>query len=495
MEYELKSGVWELTMACNMRCKHCGSSCKEKQDDELTTKEALDLCDQLADLGLSYITLSGGELTLRDDWHLIAKRLTDNGVATSMITNGWLLNDEMIQMAKDANIQTIGISIDGLKETHDNIRRTGSYEKDLGLMKKIRDAGMNACAVTTVHEGNIGELEGMYDEFEKAGVNVWQLQIALPMGNFAHHKDLYLKKGRVSELIDFCYAKKDGSIAMCPADCIGYFTAKERVLREEVYKISTNWQGCTAGKNTIGILCNGDIIGCTSIRGKEYVEGNIRNTPLREIWESPTAFRWNRDLKKSDLKGFCHDCIYATKCLGGCTNTRYTYGGDIHSENEYCAYNYDMKESVSELSTCNDIKDLTDFAYSCTKDGHYQFAILAVKRLISLVEDNLSYQDLYAFLLYQIGDYEGCIAVNNEILEKDNSYNNAIKGIGLATFMLGERDKGIEIVKQSLETGTADNYSDLYGLLLSVNREDEAESVRKEAIERFATDVAATLES
>ena len=92
---KLTTAVWEITMGCNMRCKHCGSSCAEALPDELNTSEALQVCDQLKDLGLKVITLSGGEPTTRSDWHIIAKRLVDNGIITSIITNALilLLND------------------------------------------------------------------------------------------------------------------------------------------------------------------------------------------------------------------------------------------------------------------------------------------------------------------------------------------------------------------------------------------------------------------
>jgi MoaA/NifB/PqqE/SkfB family radical SAM enzyme len=52
---KLTTAVWEITMGCNMRCKHCGSSCAEALPDELNTSEALEVCDQLKDLGLHYL--------------------------------------------------------------------------------------------------------------------------------------------------------------------------------------------------------------------------------------------------------------------------------------------------------------------------------------------------------------------------------------------------------------------------------------------------------
>jgi MoaA/NifB/PqqE/SkfB family radical SAM enzyme len=72
--------VWELTMACNMRCLHCGSYAGKPREDELSQERALQLVDELTELGLKRITLSGGEPLLRPGWEEIAKKLIDNGV-------------------------------------------------------------------------------------------------------------------------------------------------------------------------------------------------------------------------------------------------------------------------------------------------------------------------------------------------------------------------------------------------------------------------------
>ena len=52
---KLTTAVWEITMGCNMRCKHCGSSCAEALPDELNTSEALEVCDQLKGRTISII--------------------------------------------------------------------------------------------------------------------------------------------------------------------------------------------------------------------------------------------------------------------------------------------------------------------------------------------------------------------------------------------------------------------------------------------------------
>lgn len=238
---KLTTAVWEITMGCNMRCKHCGSSCAEALPDELNTSEALEVCDQLKDLGLKVITLSGGEPTTRSDWHIIAKRLVDNGIITSIITNGWLIDENFIHNAITSGIRSVCLSIDGLEKTHDFIRRSGSFNKSIKALKELRKNNISTSVITSINKENICELEELY-----------QLLIVL-------------------------------------ADCIGYYSNKDIKVNENFLNDNWSWTGCGAGKHVIGILHNGDIVACTSIRDKTLVAGNIREKSLKSIWESPDS--------------------------------------------------------------------------------------------------------------------------------------------------------------------------------------------------------------
>ena len=164
------TAVWEITMGCNMRCKHCGSSCHSALPDELTTTEALALCDDLGKLGLQWVTLSGGEPTTRKDWHLIAARLTQNGVIPNIITNGWLFNEEILEQAINAGVGTIAFSVDGLQETHDFIRREGSYQRIMRAIELCRSRNMEVTAITTINKMNLSELIGLKQELVLRGV-------------------------------------------------------------------------------------------------------------------------------------------------------------------------------------------------------------------------------------------------------------------------------------------------------------------------------------
>ncbi len=93
MAYNLITAVWEITMNCNMRCKHCGSACDGPLPDELTHEEALDLCDTLGRLGLRRMTLSGGEPFTRQDWHIIAARLVQHKITTNVTNIEFIQSD------------------------------------------------------------------------------------------------------------------------------------------------------------------------------------------------------------------------------------------------------------------------------------------------------------------------------------------------------------------------------------------------------------------
>ena len=107
------SVAWELTLACNMKCIHCGSSAGKAENDELTTKESLDLCNQLHDLDCELISLTGGEPLLRPDCFEICKKIKDLGIDLSIISNGLIINENNIEKLRKLEIYGLGMSFDG----------------------------------------------------------------------------------------------------------------------------------------------------------------------------------------------------------------------------------------------------------------------------------------------------------------------------------------------------------------------------------------------
>lgn len=452
MEYRPLTCVWEVTMGCNMRCGHCGSSCQQPLPDELTTDEALDLCDQIAALGLKWVTLSGGEPLTRKDIALLVKRLNENGVVVNIITNGWLIREEMAKALRQGGIATVAVSIDGTREIHNKIRREGAFEQAESAFGLLRQAGIKTGAVTTITNQNIEILGEIKEELIRMGVETWQVQLGLPMGNLKERPDWLLPPERVSDIIEFCYqTAKEGRIKIFPADCIGYYTKKEMEIKQISYGTPAValWDGCNAGIRGFGILHNGDILGCTSIRDRKYIEGNIRERSLKEIWTDTNSFQWRRQMKKEMLAGDCKTCGYGSKCLGGCPNTRLTMNGDIYSENQYCAYHLRRKRLRREFDKITDASQLLMMAEGLIRQGACQEAAAALEKALAIEPENVRALTAKGYAEYQCGNYKLCQESNQRAMKLDSGSAYAVSGYAHALYKQGKRSEAIKFMKQA----------------------------------------------
>ena len=323
-KYNLRKVVFEITQKCNLSCLHCGSDCKSEQRGELTTMQILNIISQCKELGADFICLTGGELTTRSDVKEIIEYSKKKELYVSVMTNGWDVNAEDLKQA-----DLVSFSIDGNIETHNEIRRKGSLEAIIETNIKVKKLGIKTAAVTTVMKRNIDQLKEILQLVLLSEMKEWQLQLGRPYGRLSRLDCIWPEE--IDKIIDFVHQNKD-VMKISLADCIGYYNKKEYEIRTGQ---DCGWSGCQAGKSVIGILSNGDVTGCTSIRNEGFIEGNIKDKSLVEIWNN--GFKYNRNLTNSKLKGLCKGCKY-TECKGGCISSRLAFGSK-YSENKYCSYN------------------------------------------------------------------------------------------------------------------------------------------------------------
>ena len=144
--HPLRDLFWECTLSCNAKCKHCGSSAeKRKYEGELTTEEIKSAFKQIADsmdASKILINVTGGEPLVRQDLCEVMEYASKEfGFHWGMTTNGILLNEKNIEKLKNANMESISVSIDGLQETHDEFRGVpGSYNIIINNIKKLKEA-------------------------------------------------------------------------------------------------------------------------------------------------------------------------------------------------------------------------------------------------------------------------------------------------------------------------------------------------------------------
>ncbi len=352
--YAPRTCVWELTLKCNLNCRHCGSRAGKARDDELTTPEALDLVEQIADLGCKTLTLGGGEPLLRKDWSVIATALIDRGVKTNMVTNGRTWTKDTTKVAKRLGLESVAFSLDGLETTHTYVRRVkGHWEHLIECIDDCRDNDFTVSVITTVHRRNLDELDELAELLTAHGVDRWQLQLGNPMGFMADNRDLCIHPEDVLTVVpkiaQLCRKMKKPRVY--PGHNIGYYGDPEDDLRDTGGPIPF-WIGCTAGCHVLGIESNGNVKGCLSLPSAmnnvdAFVEGNIRERPLREIWRDRQSFAYNRQFSLEQLSGFCKTCEYAEICRGGCSWTAFAYTGSRY-ENRYCYWRQLTEQNEKE---------------------------------------------------------------------------------------------------------------------------------------------------
>lgn len=330
--------VWEITLRCDLACRHCGSRAGRARPDELSTDEALDLVAQMAELGVEEATIIGGEAYLRDDWHLIAAALTAAGIGCSMTTGGRALTVERVAQAKQAGVETVSVSIDGLADTHDHLRAlVGSHAAAMRSLGHLQAAELARSVNTQLCGINLREAEPLLETLAPLGIHSWQVQITVAMGRAADHPELLLQPWQMIELMPLVarlhHRCEQLGVRLWPASNIGYFGPYEALLRSD--HRDGHQTGCEAGVRALGIEANGDIKGCPSLPSADYVGGNIREHGLREIWERADVLRFNREPRVSELWGRCAGCYYADSCKSGCTWTGHVLFGK-RGNNPYC---------------------------------------------------------------------------------------------------------------------------------------------------------------
>lgn len=330
--------VWELTLRCNMRCIHCGSVAGRSRKNELTVEECLPVADQLIELGCRQTTFIGGEVFLYKGWEQIARRLSDGGILVNIVTNAFLMNHTQLEQVKRANMSNVGISIDGMEESHNKIRQNSqSFQRALKAIQKLRQNNIHVGAVTTLLDFNFYELDRIYDLLLENGVTVWQLQLATAMGNMKDKKEYLLNPDKLSQVTAFIRRKREEcGIKIYAGDNIGYYDENEPYIRTDPGVIGT-WQGCQAGLRVVGIDSVGNIKGCESLCSDYFIEGNVRKEPLSQIWHKEGNFAYNRRFDVAQLTGGCAGCDKAEVCRGGCRGSCF-FSTDMLYDNPYCNY-------------------------------------------------------------------------------------------------------------------------------------------------------------
>lgn len=322
--YTLNGCNWELTLACTLRCMHCGSRAGRPRQNELSLGECLGVADQLSDLGCRECTMIGGEVFLYRGWQELAAYLADKGIRVNIVSNGYILGRAEIEQIRQAGLVNVGLSIDGMAPSHNRIRgKSDAFERIEKSLDLLNGEGIEVGAVTSLMQFNCADLPELYEFLLDHRVQVWQLQLVSPMGNMAGGRDFITRPEQVRPIVEFIRdANKDRRMVVIAADSIGYFDDNEAYIRGGSSPINC-WGGCSAGITGLFIDSVGNVKGCGALYADGFIEGNVRQRPLADIWNDEHAFIYNRRFSTDLLTGVCAGCDVGHVCRGGCRSSNF----------------------------------------------------------------------------------------------------------------------------------------------------------------------------
>lgn len=342
--------IWNLVRRCNLTCKHCYSISADKDfPGELGTDEVFTVMDDLKRFRVPVLILSGGEPLLRPDIYDIAQRAKDMGFYVGLSSNGTLINEGNIDRIAAIGFDYVGVSLDGIAETHDRFRRMeGAYEASLHGIRLCRDRGIKVGIRFTLTQDNAQDLPGLLQLMEDERLDKFYLSHLnyAGRGNTNRKHDVVHQTTRkaMDLLFDTCWRyQQEGrhnEFVTGNNDADGVyllFWIRERFPQMEAHMRAklAQWGGNSSGVNIANIDNLGNVHPDTF--WWNYTLGNVKERPFSEIWPDTTD-PLMAGLKASPraVKGRCGECTYFDICGGNTRVRAYQLTGDPWQEDPAC---------------------------------------------------------------------------------------------------------------------------------------------------------------
>lgn len=342
--------IWNLIRRCNLTCKHCYSISADKDfAGELSTAQACNVMDDLRSFGVPVLILSGGEPLLRDDIYTLSHRAKEMGFYVGLSTNGTLIDPSNIDRIAAVGYDYVGISLDGIRGTHDAFRRKeGAFDASLQGVRLCRDAGIKVGVRFTLTQDNAQDLPALLQLVEDEGIDKFYLSHLNYAGrgnkNRGHDAFLDTTRNAMDLLFDTCWkhiengSGKEFVTGNNDADAVYLlqwvrrrFPEREAGLRARL----AQWGGNSSGVNVANIDNLGNVHPDTF--WWHHNLGNVRTRAFSEIWRD-TSDPLMAGLKATPrtVKGRCGACSYFDVCGGNTRVRALQLTGDPWQEDPAC---------------------------------------------------------------------------------------------------------------------------------------------------------------
>ncbi len=348
--------IWEVTRACQLKCVHCRADAQLTPDPrELTHEEGINLIDQIYEMDNPMLVFSGGDCMMREDLFELADYAVKKGMRVSMTPSATPnVTKEKMQRAKEVGLSRWGLSLDApTAEIHDKFRGVpGSFDLTIEKIKYLNELGMPLQINTVISRYNYDHLEQMSKLVEELGAVMWYIFLLVPTGRGqmdacitpAEHEKVFRWLYQLSKTAPYdikTTAAQHYRRVVLQEKARDHVIEKGEIRYED--SITTDFasmhdglkrapKGVNDGNGFAFVNHIGDVMPSGLL---PIVGGNIRDTPLAEIYRESKVFK---ELRQPDnYKGKCGVCEF-NKICGGSRSRTYAVTGDYMESEPFCVY-------------------------------------------------------------------------------------------------------------------------------------------------------------
>ena len=328
--------TWELTYACNLACVHCLSSSGKRDPRELSTRQCMDIIDELQRMQVFYVNIGGGEPTVRPDFWELVDYATAHQVGVKFSTNGVRITPDIAARLAASDYVDVQISLDGATaEVNDAVRGAGSFDMAVCALENLAAAGFSDAKISVVvTRHNVTQLDEFAALAARYGATL-RITRLRPSGRGADVWDeLHPTAEQQKQLYDWLVANG------------------ERVLTgDSFFHLSGLGEpGALSGLNMCGagrVVCLidpvGDVYACPFAIHDRFLAGNVLSDAVdggggfENVWKNSALFT---ELRSPQSAGACSGCDHYDSCRGGCMAAKFFTGLPLDGPDPECVQGY-----------------------------------------------------------------------------------------------------------------------------------------------------------
>lgn len=331
VDYKIESVYLHVTNKCNLHCLGCYSKISNRNvSQELTQRQIEDILDQLNQIGVGTVAISGGEPFMRKDIVEILQyaKAKLKIPQLAILTNGLLLTNNIANKIKPY-VDILSISIDGFsKEKPTFIRDPGIFDKICNAIMICKAIGIRVNVLATIHEKNIEYMSQYVDFSNSLGVELSFSLLTCPPENMAVKE--FIPSNNKLRMLGKYITKLGDSIQFVDSPMNYSFSVRK---------------SCEVCKHIISVSANGDVYPCHMFHVTELRLGSALERNISDLLNEETAKHIRSANVDSTIE--CRNCEYKYLCGGGCRAHAYYYTKDINGKDPNCPM---MIEYFSQLA-------------------------------------------------------------------------------------------------------------------------------------------------